>query len=359
MWSQNYLSAPWTIEDLFAQLHTNLTDPLAGWTLYEDERLAATYPYVIYRNNLGTGRDVLLWIDVTTSTETAGYITIRTFLFETQDYVQGTGTFPNKVLHGTGQDTPANVNLLINHASTPNRKNMFMWFEQGTRIPAPTTLLSIEPYTLADGTTLVNTGDDGTGYPLWGNFHTFWTSSARQGGSYFSRTHASFSRYLNEDTSTSYRTYMSTSSSNPVFRNNNLNTGEIVQSLHVDTVRSPLSRLYTMTSRGGVWSGYGGYNQQTRNILNMPAKRIDEWSGAGVLYEGYRPEIVVGQHNGGSLHIDQRGYLGEEGDFILARQFGGVVSDSFTHDNKDYRIVYVTYGTGVTDLCLSLAMRVA
>lgn len=364
MWTQNYLAAPWTKQNVFDQLTTTLTDPLVGWTVFED-RSAEVLPYMIYRNDLGVGRDVLLWVDLTDGTYLPDHITVRTFLFEYQSYTPGSGTFPTRVMHGSAQDLPVTTNLLINHASTPNQKNMYFWFEQGTVVTSPTSLISIEPYTLDDGVTLLNSGDDGTGYPLWGSFHTYWNTNARQGDSSFDREHASFSTYLNESwSSTQGITYIqpeiiqTDSRFNQAFTVYDPYQAHGIRCLHLDTQRSPIDRYYTMFTRGAVFVGYAN-SSSNRSVPNLPSKRIDAWSGAGALFEGYRPEIITGELVGGTMHSDPRGYLGELDDFVMARNFGGVVGDSFTVDANSYRIIYVSTGTGFNSVNLSLAIRVS
>lgn len=357
MWSQDYLAAPWTTEDLFTQLHTNLTNPLAGWTLYEDERLAATYPYVIYRNNLGIGRDMLLWIDITNSSTTPSNRTIRTFAFEHAAYTAGSGVLPSEILYLTGVDLETGTNLLINHGNSPNKKNMLFWFEQGVRVSAPASIFSIEPYVLPDGVTLMNTGDDGTSYPLWTSLDMYWNTNTRIGTAISNRSNASFSYYFGWERVYSERPMPYVLMSKAIAYNSNTTAGNYsIESLFFKAPRSPVPQSYTLTTRTSIF----GVSTSSVVIANIPVKRIDVWSGGAAFVEGYRPEIISGEFVGTNLHVDPRGYLGEPGDLLIARTFGGALTDSFSVDGNAYRIVHsVNQGTAVGDLQLEIAMRVS
>lgn len=361
MWSQDYLAAPWTTEDLFTQLHTNLTDPLAGWTLYEDERLAATYPYVIYRNNLGTGRDVLLYIDVTQSTNGVNWVTLRSFMFETAAYTPSSAIIPDNTVYQAGTDLELNTNLLINHANTPNRKNMIFWFEQGSTRLVETTLFSIEPYVLSDGVTLMNDGDDGSSYPLWVSHYLNWSANSIKNGALFERTSGNFSVYF--DAPYSYGQYPQryTNLYNALTNNNKVAGNYVVESLFFKAARAPEADVYTTTCRAAHHSAVLVSTGTYGSVLTLPSKRIDAWSGGAAFVEAFRPEIITGQFNSGSLHVDPRGYLGEPGDILIARSFGGSLGDSFTVNSNNYRIVYsVNEGTTSANMLnVELAMRVS
>lgn len=361
MWSQDYLAAPWTDQDLFDQLHANLTDVASGWTLFEDERATPTYPYVIYRKNLGVGRDTLLYIDITQSTSGGNFTSLRTFFMEFDSYVT-VGELPTTVVPQTGSDFDRNSNLLINHASTPNLKNMMFWFEQGgTVIDSTTSLFSIEPYTLNDGVTLINTGDDGTSFPLWVSQYVNWNSAILPGGTYFNRNNVNFSIYFPQAYhSRPNRLAMYTDNTNLYTYNNISQTSSNrgPKSLFFRATRSPVDKLYTMKTRFADFAFYGATGS-AYGTLSLPHKRIDSWAGAASFVEGFRPEIIAAEVESTLLKVDARGFLGEEGDLIIAKSFGGALGDAFTVGANSYRVVYkVNEGTSYTQLNVDLAMRV-
>lgn len=352
MWSQNYLAAPWTDEQLFTQLNTNFTDPLAGWTLYEDERLAATYPYVIYRNNLGTGRDILMYVDLTQSTNNVNNTTIRVLFFEKAAYTDGTGTAPAETYHSIGQDLDRNVNLLINHSNTPNFKNMVFWFEQGGNIWPEVSLFSIEPYVQDDGVTLLNTGDDGSSYPLWGGYGMSWNSANKVGGFYFSRDNSAFS-VLFDYPDTSLPKYTTIIADHPITWNNG--GVENLTSMFFDSTRTPVQKYYTIVTRGSHY-----FPSSSTLYLTLPNKRIPEWSGGATFVEGFRPEILGAYIDGSTKLVDPRGYLGEAGDLLVTRSFGGSRGDSFTSNGNSYRIVTsLDQGLASNQIKFELAIRVS
>ena len=344
MWSQNYLAAPWTDGDLFDQIHDNLTNPLAGWTLFEDERAEETYPYVIYRNNQGVGRDVLFYMDLTQATTDVNEVTCRIFLFEHGNYTPGTGTIPAEVIYNTGANFSRNTNLLVNHANTPNLKSMFIWFEQAGHIWPETTLFSIEPYLLDDGVTLMNAADDGTGYPLWGSLRLVWSVANMVGGNNFNRNDSSFStRFASTNTSRPLRAQSATIRPN-------LST---VRALFLRAPRTP-SSSYQITTR---FSGAATSSNFFTEVY--PTRRIDAWAGAASFVEAYRPEIRSGALQSDIMKVDARGYLGEPGDLLITQSFGGALGDAFTIGSNNYRIVYsINEGTLNTNLVCELAMRV-
>jgi hypothetical protein len=350
MWSQDYLAAPWTDEQLFTQLNTNFTDPLAGWTLYEDQRATPTYPYAIYRNNLGTGRDILMYVDLTQSTNNVNNTTIRVLFFEKAAYTDGTGTVPVETYHSIGQDLDRNVNLLINHSNTPNFKNMVFWFEQGSVVLPEVSLFSIEPYVQDDGVTLLNTGDDGSSYPLWGGYPMSWNNNAKVGGVYFDRTNANFSVYF---TNVQTPKVVVSLPDHPLTWNNGIDVP--YRGMFFSSSRTPVQSSYAIVIRGANY-----YARDEGVYLTLPNKRVPEWSGGATFVEGFRPEIVGAYIDGSTKLIDPRGYLGEPGDLLITRAFGGAKSDSFTSNGQSYRIVSsLDEGTSSTDIKYELAIRVA
>ena len=345
MWSQDYISAPWSMEDLFDQLTTSFTDTAAGWTVHEDNT-SGEYPHIIFRSQQGTGHDVCMWIDLTTSDYVAGDIIYRVFLFEPDEYTLGTNEPPSARVYQTAGNLETGTNLLITTAGTDNKKNQIWWFEQGTWVGEPNAVFQIKPHTLSDGVTLLNNGDDGTSWPLWAGLAYAWSSQIT--GTNFSRSASSFDTYLT-------RSYQSgTYLPSRLLASKNSGVSDSIQSTNYSNLgtyflkapRSPTNNWYAVTAKGAgmnIASSVFGTNQYG-TYIRLPKKRIDAWSGGGVLTEAFRPELFSGDLSSGDYLVDLRGYIGEDGEVLIASTFGGALGDSFSLNSNEYRIVMITTG---------------